>query len=81
MAAMFFQGMSRSVARRAGEIASWPVATINAVRVGTEGSPAGVVITPDDVARGVLFLASDDARMVHGTTLYVDGGISSSRPA
>ena len=46
----------------------------------TAGTPAGVVITPDDIARGVLFLASDNARMVHGTTLYVDGGISSTRP-
>lgn len=47
----------------------------------TAGTPAGVVIAPDDVARGVLFLASGDARMVHGTTLYIDGGISSTRPA
>jgi NAD(P)-dependent dehydrogenase (short-subunit alcohol dehydrogenase family) len=46
----------------------------------TAGTPAGVVVTPDDVARGVLFLVSDDARMVHGTTLYVDGGISVTRP-
>jgi NAD(P)-dependent dehydrogenase (short-subunit alcohol dehydrogenase family) len=29
---------------------------------------------PDDVARAVLFLASDDASFVTGTTLMVDGG-------
>ena len=29
---------------------------------------------PDDVARAILFLASDDASFVTGTTLMVDGG-------
>lgn len=32
-----------------------------------------------DIARGVLFLASDDAAMVHGATLDVDGGMSATR--
>jgi 3-oxoacyl-[acyl-carrier protein] reductase len=45
----------------------------------TAATPAGVVVQPQDVARGVLFLASDDAAMVHGITLYVDGGISATR--
>jgi len=45
----------------------------------TAATPAGVVIRPDDIARGVLYLASDDAAMVHGITLYVDGGISATR--
>jgi NAD(P)-dependent dehydrogenase (short-subunit alcohol dehydrogenase family) len=45
----------------------------------TAATPAGVVVQPQDVARGVLFLASDDAAMVHGATLYVDGGISATR--
>ncbi|MBD8608731.1 SDR family oxidoreductase [Aeromicrobium sp. CFBP 8757] len=44
----------------------------------TAGTPAGTVVSPDDIARGVVFLVSDDARMVHGTTLYVDGGISAT---
>ena len=47
----------------------------------TAGTPAGTVVQPDDVARAVLFLAGEDARMVHGTTLYVDGGISATRPS
>jgi NAD(P)-dependent dehydrogenase (short-subunit alcohol dehydrogenase family) len=42
-------------------------------------TPAGVLVQPDDVARGVVFLVSDDAAMIHGVTLYVDGGISSTR--
>lgn len=45
----------------------------------TAGTPAGVVVRPGDIARGVLFLVSDDAAMVHGVTLYVDGGISATR--
>jgi len=46
----------------------------------TAGTPAGVVVQPDDIAMAVLYLACDDARMVHGITLYVDGGISATRP-
>lgn len=43
------------------------------------GTPAGVVVQPGDIADGVAFLVSDDAAMVHGITLYVDGGITSTR--
>ncbi|SDD95064.1 SDR family NAD(P)-dependent oxidoreductase [Auraticoccus monumenti] len=42
-------------------------------------TPGRVLVAPEDVARGVLFLVSDDARMVHGATLSVDGGISVTR--
>lgn len=45
----------------------------------TAATPAGVVIRPEDVANGVAFLASDDAAMIHGITLYVDGGITATR--
>ena len=45
----------------------------------TAGTPAGVVVQPEDIADGVLYLSSDEARMVHGITLYVDGGISATR--
>ena len=45
----------------------------------TAGTPAGVVVEPEDIANGVVFLVSDDARMIHGITLYVDGGISATR--
>ncbi|MFJ4845198.1 SDR family NAD(P)-dependent oxidoreductase [Streptomyces sp. NPDC088733] len=47
----------------------------------TAATPAGVVVRPDDIAKGVLYLVSDDAAMVHGITLPVDGGISAARPA
>ena len=45
----------------------------------TAATPAGSVVQPQDIADGVLFLASDQARMVHGVTLYVDGGISATK--
>jgi glucose 1-dehydrogenase len=34
---------------------------------------------PDDIAGAALFLASDDASFITGTTLYVDGGVLSVR--
>jgi NAD(P)-dependent dehydrogenase (short-subunit alcohol dehydrogenase family) len=45
----------------------------------TAGTPAGRVVRPEDVAAGVVFLASDGAAVMHGTTLHVDGGISATR--
>ena len=37
-------------------------------------TPAGRVGTPEEVAAAVVWLVSDDAAFVHGTTLDVDGG-------
>lgn len=37
-------------------------------------TPLGRLGQPDDIASGVLYLASDDARWVTGTPLIVDGG-------
>ena len=34
----------------------------------------GAVGTPEDLAAAILFLASDEARFINGTTLVVDGG-------
>jgi len=39
-------------------------------------TPAGRLVEPDDIAGAVSFLASDDAAMVCGQTLIVDGGFS-----
>jgi enoyl-[acyl-carrier protein] reductase III len=39
-------------------------------------TPAGRLVDPDDVAAAVSFLSSDDAAMVCGQTLVVDGGFS-----
>ncbi|MCE0744337.1 SDR family oxidoreductase [Acetobacter sicerae] len=36
----------------------------------------GRAATPDEVADAVLFLASDDARFINGTYLYVDNGFT-----
>ena len=39
-------------------------------------TPAGRMLTPEDVASAVTFLCSPDAEMVRGQTLIVDGGYS-----
>jgi 3-oxoacyl-[acyl-carrier protein] reductase len=36
--------------------------------------PLGALGTPRDVANAVLYLASDEASYVTGTTIVVDGG-------
>jgi enoyl-[acyl-carrier protein] reductase III len=46
------------------------------LRAAKEGTPAGRMVTPEDVAAAVRFLLSDDASMVRGHTLVVDGGYS-----
>ena len=43
-----------------------------------ERTPAGRLVAPEDVAAAVSFLCSDDAAMVRGHTLVVDGGFSLS---
>jgi NAD(P)-dependent dehydrogenase (short-subunit alcohol dehydrogenase family) len=37
-------------------------------------APLGRVGTPDEIARAVVFLASEDSSFVDGTELFVDGG-------
>ncbi|KAH7960761.1 hypothetical protein HPB49_023049 [Dermacentor silvarum] len=44
-------------------------------RVGRSAHPLGRVGTPEDVARCIAFLASDDAAFVTGITMPVDGGM------
>ena len=39
-------------------------------------SPLGRVGTTDDIAKAVVFLASDDSSFVNGTELFVDGGLA-----
>ena len=44
-----------------------------------ERIPMRRIAEPDDIASAVLFLASDEASYVHGTTLFVDGGMICTR--
>ncbi len=37
-------------------------------------NPLGDIVTPDDVAASIAFLASNDARMITGADLVIDGG-------
>jgi len=39
-------------------------------------TPAGRLITPQDVANAVVFLCTDNASMIRGQTIVVDGGYS-----
>ncbi|MDE1180403.1 SDR family oxidoreductase [Paraburkholderia sp.] len=39
-------------------------------------TPLGRVGTPDEIAKAVSFLASDDASYITGTELFVDGGLA-----
>jgi NAD(P)-dependent dehydrogenase (short-subunit alcohol dehydrogenase family) len=43
-----------------------------------EKSPCGRIGDAWDTARTALFLASDDARYINGTTIVVDGGLSAT---
>ena len=42
----------------------------------TTAVPTGVLGLPQDIANGVLFLASDDSSYMTGTELVIDGGLS-----
>lgn len=42
--------------------------------------PLGRIGQPEDVARAILFLASDEASWITGTWLVVDGGVTASHP-
>lgn len=43
-------------------------------------NPGGTIITPDDIADSVAFLASDLARTINGSQLVVDAGLSTQMP-
>jgi NAD(P)-dependent dehydrogenase (short-subunit alcohol dehydrogenase family) len=45
-----------------------------AIRALEEQTPLGRIGTPDDCARAILFLASEESAFVNGTPLLVDGG-------
>ena len=41
-----------------------------------ERTPAGRLVAPEDVAAAISFLCSDDAAMIRGQTIVIDGGFS-----
>lgn len=44
------------------------------MRVGEEKTPVGRMVTPQDIASTVAFLCSEEAFMIRGQTIIVDGG-------
>lgn len=60
------------------------VGPMEAMRRGQEGLrdlvPVGRLCTPEDIAGGVSYLASDDAAFVSGQVLTIDGGLLATRP-
>ena len=60
-------------ARRAGSNDTAPVR-----QAVTEGVPWGRLGVPEDIARGIVFLASDDAGYMNGAGLVVDGGFTAA---
>ncbi|RSL32562.1 enoyl-[acyl-carrier-protein] reductase FabL [Salibacterium salarium] len=46
------------------------------LREAEERTPAGRMVEVEDLANGVLFLVSDEASMIRGQTIIIDGGMS-----
>ena len=44
-------------------------------RVAAEVTPLGFPGAPQDIAEGVLYLCTDEARFVTGAELVIDGGV------
>lgn len=51
---------------------------MDALEIAAQRTPAGRIVTPEDIANVVAFLCSDDAAMIRGQTIVVDGGASVS---
>ena len=46
------------------------------VKMMSSSVPLGRLGRPDEIAKAVVFLASDDASFITGTELFVDGGMA-----
>ena len=57
------------------EIRATGAPAADAARIFDGMIPMGRHATPEEIARSVLYLASDDSSFVTGTTLSVDGGM------
>ncbi len=48
--------------------------SLNADMIAAAGAPLGFAGLPEDIANGIVFLASDDSRYMTGSELVIDGG-------
>lgn len=55
-------------------ITAFPVDLQSIVEFATEHTPAGRLVTPEDIARTVAFLCSEANTMIVGQTITIDGG-------
>jgi NAD(P)-dependent dehydrogenase (short-subunit alcohol dehydrogenase family) len=67
--------------RRRNKWESWKLVTSTEVgqqrlKMLSTSVPLGRLGTPDEIAKAVVFLASDDSSYVTGTELFVDGGFA-----
>jgi len=50
--------------------------TVNPQDIGAMMAPVGYAGMPQDIANGIVFLASDDSRYMTGSALVIDGGLT-----
>jgi enoyl-[acyl-carrier protein] reductase III len=55
-------------------VTAFPVDLQAVIDYAQNRTPAGRLVTPEDVARVVAFLCSEEANMIVGQTILVDGG-------
>jgi NAD(P)-dependent dehydrogenase (short-subunit alcohol dehydrogenase family) len=65
---------AQTFASRAGQLGSNDVES--ARNVALKQHPIGRLGTAEDIARGIVFLASDDAAFMTGAGMVVDGGLT-----
>lgn len=66
---------ANSVAPGPIETPSWERATLERMEMVRKHIPSGKFGKPEDVARTIRFLASDDSSYINGQTIFIDDGI------